>query len=135
VLVDERSLWPSGQFVTTLLVVRTDFLNQHPTAVKELLQAQMRATDYLLQNTPDAQATVNQAIADITTKKLADGVISAAWKNLTFTNDPIASSLKTSADHANQLGLLANKNLVGIFDLNLLNQDLVAAGRPTISTS
>lgn len=135
VLVDERSLWPGGQFVTTLLVVRTDFMNQHPTVVKELLQAQMRATDYLLQNPADAQTTVNQAIADITTKKLADGVIAAAWKNLTFTNDPIASSLKTSADHANQLGLLANKNLVGIFDLNLLNQDLVAAGRPTISTS
>ena len=132
VLVDERSLWPGGQFVTTMLVVRTDFMNQHPTAVKELLEAQVKATDYLLQNPDAAQATVNSAIFDVTGKKLADGVISAAWKNLTFTDDPIASSLKASADHAFQLGLLKDENLTGIYDVKLLNQVLVALGHPTV---
>ena len=33
VLVDERSLWPDGKFVTTHLVVRTQFLEQHPELV------------------------------------------------------------------------------------------------------
>ena len=30
VLVDEKSLWPDGEFVTTHLIVRTKFLEEHP---------------------------------------------------------------------------------------------------------
>jgi NitT/TauT family transport system substrate-binding protein len=132
VLVDERALWPDSQFVTTMLVVRTDFLNKYPTTVKRLLEAQLKATDYLLQNATQAQLDVNAQIASITSKKLASGVVAAAWKNLTFTMDPIATSLRASADHAFQLGLLKNENLTGIYDLRILNQVLQAAGRPTV---
>src|SRR5262249_54136637 len=30
VLVDEKTLWPGGKFVTTNIIVRTDFLKAHP---------------------------------------------------------------------------------------------------------
>ena len=39
VFVDERTLWPDGRFVTTNVVVRTAFLNQHPDVVNKFLQA------------------------------------------------------------------------------------------------
>ena len=135
VLVDERSLWPGRQFVTTMLVVRTDFLNKYPTTVQHLLDGQMKATDFLLQNPSQAQKDVNDAIAQITSKKLGAGVVAAAWQNLTFTNDPIASSLKASADHAYQLGLLKDKNLAGIYDIRLLNIVLTAAGKPAVAVT
>jgi NitT/TauT family transport system substrate-binding protein len=134
-LVDERSLWPGRQFVTTMLVVRTDFLNKYPTTVQHLLDGQMKATDFLLQNPSQAQKDVNDAIAQITSKKLGAGVVAAAWQNLTFTNDPIASSLKASADHAYQLGLLKDKNLTGIYDIRLLNIVLTAAGKPVVAVT
>ena len=38
VLVDERDLWPDGAYVTTHLIVRTEFLNDHPDVVKQLLE-------------------------------------------------------------------------------------------------
>ena len=64
---------------------------------------------------------------------MKDALIASAWKNLTFTNDPIASSLQTSADHATELGLLDPvDNLAGIYDLTLLNQVLSAAGQPEV---
>ena len=135
VLVDERSLWPGGQFVTTMLVVRTDYLNRYPTTVKHLLEGQMKATDFLLQNPTQAQNDVNDAIAQITSKRLAAGVVSAAWQNLTFTNDPLAASLRTSADHAFQLGLLKDKNLAGIYQIEPLNGVLLAAGKPTVTVA
>src|SRR5207248_6365956 len=100
VLVDERSLWPTGQFVTTMLVVRTAFMKQYPATVQKLIEAQMKATDFLIQSPAQAEQDVNDEIAAITGKRLAAGVVSAAWANLTFTIDPIAYSLKTSADHA-----------------------------------
>jgi NitT/TauT family transport system substrate-binding protein len=135
VLVDERSLWPGGQFATTMLVVRKDFLARYPGTVKELLQGQMKAIDFLLQNPTQAQQDVSDAIAQITSKRLAAGVVAGAWQNLTFTMDPLAPSLKASADHAYQLGLLKDKNLAGIYDIRLLNELLAAAGKPAVSVA
>src|SRR5687767_4591749 len=38
VLVDEKTLWPGGDYVTTHLIVRTPFLKDHPDVVKHLLE-------------------------------------------------------------------------------------------------
>ena len=40
ILVDERTLWPQGQYVTTDLLVSTSFLKAHPDVVKRLLEGQ-----------------------------------------------------------------------------------------------
>ncbi|HRE29854.1 MAG TPA: ABC transporter substrate-binding protein, partial [Anaerolineales bacterium] len=37
VFVDERDLWPNGDFVTTHIIVSTEFLNAHPDIVKKWL--------------------------------------------------------------------------------------------------
>ena len=133
VLVDERSLWPNGQFVTTMLVVRTDYLDKYPTTVRHLLEGQLKATDFLTSNATQAQRDANDQIAAITSKPLSSLVVAAAWGNMSFTLDPIAASLKASADHAYQLGLLKNESLTGIYDLRILNEVLTAAGRPSVA--
>jgi NitT/TauT family transport system substrate-binding protein len=51
---------------------------------------------------------------------------------LTFTLDPLPATLKTSADHAHGVGLLASANLNGIYDLRLLNQLLAAHNEPQV---
>ncbi|MCU1486440.1 MAG: sulfonate transporter substrate-binding protein [Actinomycetia bacterium] len=132
VLVNEKDLWPDGQFVTTHLIVTTKFLDAHPTTIKHLLEGQVEANQWVNDNTDEAQAVVNAGIEKITGKKLGDAVIKAAWANLEFTNDPIASSLKTSADHAIAVGLLEKVDLNGIYDLDPLNQILAAAGEEKV---
>src|ERR1700719_1069656 len=121
VLVDERDLWPSGQFVTTNLIVSKQFLDAHPKRMKALLEGLYQANQYINSNRTDAQAVTNGAVAEITGKKLASGVVSAAWPHMSFTLDPLASTLKASADHAHSRGLLATANLNGLYDLTLLN--------------
>ena len=133
VLVNEADLWPNGQFVTTQLVVRTAFLKDHPDVVKRLLEGQVAANDYVNQNPADAQKAANDQIEKITQKRLSDAVVAASWQNLTFTNDPIASSLQKSADDAVSLGLLQKPDLTGIYDLSLLNQVLKVQGQPELS--
>ena len=68
-----------------------------------------------------------------TGKGIAPAVIDAAWKNLTFTNDPVAASLFASAQHAQELGLLKSDKLDGIYDLTVLNSVLKAQGLPEVS--
>jgi NitT/TauT family transport system substrate-binding protein len=132
VLVDERSLWPGGRFVTTQLIVRTQFLKEHPDTVRRLLDGQVQANDYVNQNPADAQRLVNQGIAKVTGKALPDAEIQAAWKNMEFTDDPVASSLTASAQHATDVGLLDKVNLTGIYDLSLLNDALKKAGQAEV---
>jgi len=132
VLVDERTTWPEGRFVTTQLVVRTEFLKQHPEAVRRLLQGQVQANELVNANPEEAQRLVNQAITTITGKGLAAGVLQAAWKNMEFTNDPITTSLTVSADHAHEVGLLRKVSLKGIYDLSILNQVLKTSDQPEV---
>jgi NitT/TauT family transport system substrate-binding protein len=81
-----------------------------------------------------AKTTTNEAIKEITTAALPNEVIDAAWKNLQFTWDPVASSLNTSADNAFALGFLGLKkpDLSKLFDLAILNKVLGGLQQPAV---
>ena len=133
VLVDERDLWPGGKFVTTDLVVATQFLHDHPKRVKQFLTGLYRTVQFLAANASESQSVANAAVAEITGKQLAAGVVAAAWPHMAFTLDPLATTLNTSADHARSLGLLSNVDLTGLYDLTLLNEVLSEQGQPPVS--
>ncbi|MBA2751846.1 MAG: sulfonate ABC transporter substrate-binding protein, partial [Actinobacteria bacterium] len=93
---------------------------------------QVEANRFIADRPDEAKALVNQGITKITGKGLSTAVIDGAWKNLSFTNDPIATSLATSAKHATEVGLLAKADLTGIYDLTLLNEVLRAANQSEV---
>src|SRR5690349_12991229 len=63
VLVDEKDLWPNGQFVTTHLIVTQKFLKEHPATVKKLLQGHIAAEKYIASDTAGAQKAANEQLA------------------------------------------------------------------------
>lgn len=132
-LVDERDLWPNRQFVITHLIVRQEWAKANPDLVKKLLEAHVESTKYITDDPAAAAKTVNTAIEKLTQKPLKPEVLDSAFKNITFTNDPIASSLVGSADHAIKVGLLDPVDLNGIYDLKTLNEVLAAQGQQSIS--
>ena len=132
VLVDERDLWPNGRYVTTQLIVRTAFLQEHPDLVRALLEAQVEANDAVNVDAAAAQQVVARQLKAITGSDMDPQVLASAWRNLVFTNDPIASSLLTSAQRAHDLGLLDKVSLAGLFDLTLLNEVLADKGEPQV---
>ena len=130
ILVDERKLWPEGRYVTTHLIVRTEFLDDHPDAVKKLLEGHVAANDLIRNDTARAEQLVAQGIDKATGKPIAPELVTASFENLVFTNDPVASSLRKSAKDAEAVGLLKPVNLKGIYSLKLLNQVLKQQGQP-----
>jgi len=132
-LVNEKDLWPGGQFVTTHLIVTQTFLKKYPETVKKLLQGHLKSLDYIKNSNADAQKAANAQIEALSGKPLKDNVLASSFQNLTFTADPIASSLFTSAQHAQDVGLLKPVDLKGIYDLGPLNELLKAAGQPEVS--
>ncbi|MBG0561747.1 ABC transporter substrate-binding protein [Actinoplanes aureus] len=132
-LVDEKTLWPNQEFVTTHLIVSQEFLKKYPGTVKKLLQGHVKSVKYIETNNAEAQKAANDQLAALSGKPLKDEILQAAFKNLKFTHDPIASSLYTSAKNAESVGLLKPVDLKGIYDLTLLNEVLKADGQPEVS--
>jgi NitT/TauT family transport system substrate-binding protein len=133
-LVDEASLWPQGKFVTTNLVVTQSFLKAHPSAVNGLLKAQIEANSYINSSPTAAAQAANAELTELLGKGLPSNVLTQSLKYITFTNDPIASSLTTDAQHAVAVGLLKPVNLSGIYDLGPLNKLLQADGQPQVNS-
>jgi NitT/TauT family transport system substrate-binding protein len=132
-LVNEASLWPGGKFVTTELVVTQSFLKAHASVVSNLLKGQVESVKYINANTSAAETSANAELTTLLGKGLKSSALAASFKEITFTNDPIASSLATDAKHAVAVGLLQPVNLNGIYDLSPLNAVLKANGEPQVS--
>jgi len=136
VLVDERDLWTdtAGEYVTTHVIVRTEFLEEHPDLVKAVIAGLVDSIQAIEDDPATAQATVIDQIEEITAQRPSEEVISKSFENLTFTVDPIAASLQKSADDAVAVGLLDPVDLTGIYDLTLLNEVLEERGLPTVES-
>jgi len=132
--VDERLLWPNGDFVTALLVVRTSFLKDHPDLVKKWIRAHVELTDWINQHPGEAKLLLNQQIKTETGKPLPSVVLDEAFSRMKVTYDPLHSELITAAQQAFNDGFLGRQmsDLSGLYDLSLLNQVLAEEGKKTI---
>jgi NitT/TauT family transport system substrate-binding protein len=134
ILVPESSLWANGQWATTNVVVRTAFLKAHPATVSRFLQGLVNTLAFMKSNKSAAEAAANKQLASLSGgKPLSASVLAASWKNITFTDDPLASTLETQVKHGEAVGLLKNPgNLAPIYDLAPLNAILSKAGQPQV---
>jgi NitT/TauT family transport system substrate-binding protein len=141
VLLDEATLWPDGQFVTTNIIVRTAFLEQHPDIVSAFLAGHVAALQQIEADPAAAKAAVTGALQSLTGSAPAPDVLDSAWSKVAFTADPLPATLRESAEHAVSVGLLDGGEIedAGSFDqlyeLGLLNEVLAAAGLPEVGAS
>lgn len=136
VFLDEKDIWPKKQFLTTQLIAQTSFLEKYPKTIETLLKAHMDSIAFIKKSPDIAKEAVQAQIQAATGKRLADNVITRAWSNLSFTYDPLPSTLVKSAEDAVDVGLLTNlgsRGLVGIYDLRILNKILVSKKLKKIS--
>jgi NitT/TauT family transport system substrate-binding protein len=131
--LDERDLWPNGDFVTAHLIASPAVLRDHPDLVRAWLAAHVEVTEWALAHPEEAQALLNTEIERLTGKRLDPQVLVLAWSRLRPTWDPISSSLLASAEAAYHAGFLKEEpDLSGIYDLAPLNEILLAQGGPAV---
>jgi NitT/TauT family transport system substrate-binding protein len=132
--LDETTLWPDGLFVTTHLVVNTTYMEAHPNIVRKLVQANVEAIQLIQSDPARAKAATQAGLVKAGAPSLDQAVVDAAWENLTFTWDPIASSLEKDATDAYELGYLESEptDILGIYALDDLNAVLEELGETPI---
>jgi NitT/TauT family transport system substrate-binding protein len=136
VLLDERQLWPDGKFPTTVVIVRTQYLRDHPRTVQAFLRGQLAAVDWATGHPAEAQRVANTALQQLTGKALAEPVVARAFGGITLTADPLASTFPRLARDSVTAGVARSEpDLAGFVDLRPLNAVLTAAGKPTVDAA
>ncbi|MEU6407006.1 aliphatic sulfonate ABC transporter substrate-binding protein [Streptomyces sp. NPDC046985] len=130
VLLDEKTLWPGGRFVTANVIVSQKFLTAHPDVVEAVLRGSVATNAFIKAHPAQAKADANLKIKADTGNALPPAILDPAWRSIEFIDDPLSDTLRAGAAHAVAAGLLKNPDLDGIVDLTLLNKVLKAAGRP-----
>ncbi|GAA1994011.1 aliphatic sulfonate ABC transporter substrate-binding protein [Kitasatospora viridis] len=133
VLLDEKSLWPNGQFVITNIIVSQKFLKEHPDVVEAVLRGSVKTNAFIKANPAKAEQDANDAIKAAGGNSLPASILDPAWKSIDFLDDPLASTLQAEADHAVTAGLLKKPNISGIYDLTLLDKVLQEQGQPAVA--
>ncbi|HET9138920.1 ABC transporter substrate-binding protein [Actinophytocola sp.] len=136
VLVDEKELWPNGKFPTTVLIVRTGYLKDHPQTVQALLRGLIASIDYAGASKTEAQAAVNKQLKELTGKDLSQPVTERAWSGIELTLDPVAGQFPQLAKDAVTAGVAKEAaNVAGYADLTALNTVLKQLGKSEVDPS
>src|ERR671921_2232222 len=133
--IDERDLWPpNGQFVTSNIVARTDYLQNNPDIIKKLLEAHVDETEWINSHKEEAIKAFNVELSKITGQAIPEDQLRGALARMELTYDPIKLSLFQSANSAFDIGFLGKTrpDLSGIYDLKLLNGVIAERGKETI---
>jgi NitT/TauT family transport system substrate-binding protein len=128
-LLDERGLWPRGEFSTAVVVVRADFLAKNRELVKRFLAAHVELTEWAKKEPAKARAALNAEYGAITRKPMPDKLLEGVFKRLSLSHEPLSATVVLSAAHASSLGFLPpqardEKAVRQAFDLSILNEIL-----------
>lgn len=123
VLVDEGDLWPDGEYPTTVLAVRTDYLKEHPQTVEKLLDGLEDSVEHLEQMPQkDEAAMLNEAMVDAQGQALPEQTLISALEQMQWTSDPMASTYTTLLDNGVSAGVTQDASLDGMVDVEPLNR-------------
>jgi NitT/TauT family transport system substrate-binding protein len=135
--VDEKTLWPQGNFATTVVVASQAFEKKYPGSVQGVLQANEDAISFLKDpaNKNDAINDVQAELLAGTGKKLSDTVLAIAWPSLKYNSDPAVGSVQKNFANSVALGQLPGaklNDLKGIFNFKLLNTIRAKTGQGAV---
>lgn len=129
-LVDERTIWPGGRFLTTHLVVTKGYLDAHPHVVRRLVRGNVEAISFIREHPAEAMVMANDQLASVGGARLPNRALDRAWSQLSFDWDPLSSSFLHNAERAYAQGVLDQdpSGILAIYRLEPLNLVLEEIG-------
>ena len=128
VFLNESSIWKDGRYATTVVLVRTKFLTEHPDLVKRFLETHVKLTDWINARPEEAKAVFKKEIERETGREFSQALLDSAWKKVEFTTDPLSSTVRAQALAAYRAGFLKkDPDLRFLYDTSLLKE--VAAAK------
>jgi len=126
---------PGAASATACLAITRAYLTTHPAAVTALLTGQIQANDYISAHPAAAATAATTELAALTgTAPLPPATAAAAFAQITFTDNPLTTSITADAQQGAALGIFRpDGNLTTLYDLGPLNVLLRDAGQQPIT--
>ncbi len=125
VLVDERDLWEGGRYPTTVLVVRRDYLEQHPETVQKLVDGLASSVEWLREHEDDpatVAGVLNRGFEQARTQTMPETTITEALQSVEWTTDPMVETYPRLLAHAVAAGATQDASLEGLVDTRFLGR-------------
>ncbi len=134
-LLMSQDVWPEMQ--GSVIVVKEDLINNHPTVVRKLIKVSQRATDWANQHPEEAAEVVARQLqaagSEILPTEVADvssglaitpDVLLRSMRRMEFTTDIDPVMVQTTIDYVAKLGYIKSSfNAEEILDLRFLEGD------------
>jgi len=113
--VDERDLWPGGQFATALVVARSEFLRARPADAARFDAAVAEEIDRARRRPAESRSEAYDEIERVTTNAGKRAWFDEAWGEIEFTLDPLEAAVQAFAANAAALGVMPAVECSGLF--------------------
>jgi len=134
IVLDYNKVWRQGNYPTAVVLVRKEFLNDHPDIVEKFLKTHVELTDYINKNKEKASDEINNQIYELTKKKLSKGILTSSFNRITVTNDPKKQATDEMIDLSVSTGFIKEKpDAKNLINLELLNKVLKSQGKSQIN--
>ncbi len=98
IVLDYDEVYADGDYPVAVVVVRNDFLEEHPDVVKQFLELHEATTDILKEDTENAATIVNEEINSATGKSLAPSILTSAFSKIQFSTEVNEQAIRDFAD-------------------------------------
>jgi NitT/TauT family transport system substrate-binding protein len=135
IFLNEQQLWPGGNFSTAEMAVSTSYSSAHADVVQRLVLANVEEIQWMNQHLSQASLDLNSSIFQLSGIGLSESVLNQSMSTLSFTYDPMLTSVDQQAQNAYALGYFGNTepNLTGLVNLTYLNNALTQLGLPNVT--
>ena len=132
-VLDYNKIWMNGNYPSTVVIVRTDYLNAHPDVVKKFLKTHIKLTDYIKNNNAVAKNLINSQIKELTNKSLSKEILNSSFKRIKTTYNPEKDAIKELINLSYDAGFIKTKpDTKNLFNLKPLNIALNEQNRISI---
>jgi NitT/TauT family transport system substrate-binding protein len=123
-VLDYNDIWRNGDYPTTVVIARKEFLEKHPDLVEKFLKAHVDLTNYININKTKAASLVNDEIKNLTQKSLNEDVLEKAFSRMTYTNNVNEDVVAEMIGLSLQVGFIREKHEGKLFQKDILNKIL-----------
>ena len=106
IVLDYDEVYRGGDYPVAVVVVRNDFLKEHPDLVSAFLRAHEDATEYMKNNIDETANIVNDEINEATGKSLSESVLKAAFGKIVLSTEVSEEAMKDFGDISVEQGFI-----------------------------
>ena len=106
IVLDYDEVYMDGDYPVTVVVVRNEFLEEHPDIVDTFYEKHTETTSLLLENTDEAATVVNEELNEATGKSLEPSILTDAFGRIIFSDEVSEEAMQDFADISLEQGFI-----------------------------